>query len=565
MRVLPKPYPDELLYSIIARTAYHYGYWSPTQLLLPLFGSREVIAVPDLPSNLAALAARTSEAWGLSAEELAVRHTLLGYYTHFQGSRLRQDILASMYERGGFNQVRLGICAGSALSPKRFRLCLQCHEEDKMQSHAEGRLQYGETYWHRSHQLPGVLVCDRHGIVLHETSVLFRPVGRHDYTAAPQEVLHTELRPIAGVLQRPEVAQRIAMHSASLLNQAPRCTDALPDYREVLAAHGFTSRNGGAKHLRVAVRDCLGADLVEQSLRAEAGRDPLQWLEEVLRKPRRPMHPYRHVLMEVFLALHDPREVPVASDPVTASASRWGLSRQPSLRHEAELMAKQGFSTHAIASALDVDWKTAKRLVEPIDAPATKSVRDERVDRDAWTALASEHPSLGKKNLRQLAPALYARLYRNDRAWLQSFRAGGRVASSPRARVDWGRRDAMLSERVRSQARAILTEMPMRRVSRSHLLGCLEARALIAHQAKKLPQTIAALDEVCESVEEFQTRRLAKVIGDHQDAQDVTDGQALWEARINRSRLADRGRMLVARARARCNSSPMQGGASVGG
>ena len=283
MRVLPRPYPDELLYSVIARTAYHYGYWSPTQLLLPLFGSREVIAVPDLPSNLAALAARTFEAWGLSAEEIAVRHTLLGYYTHFQGSRVRQDILASMYERGGFNQVRLGICAGSAVSPKRFRLCLQCHEE--------GRMQYGEAYWHRSHQLPGVLVCDRHGVVLHETSVPFRPVGRHDYTAAPQEILDTELRPIAGVLQRPEVAHRIAMHSASILSQAPRCTDALPDYREVLAGHGFTSRKGGAKHLREAVRDCLGADLVEQSFRAGAGRDPLQWLEEVLHKPRRPMHP----------------------------------------------------------------------------------------------------------------------------------------------------------------------------------------------------------------------------------------------------------------------------------
>ena len=139
------------------------------------------------------------------------------------------------------------------------------------------------------------------------------------------------------------------------------------------------------------------------------------------------------------------------------------------------------------------------------------------------------------------------------------------MASSPRARVDWGRRDAMLAERVGSQARAIQAEMPMRRVSRSHLLGCLDARALVAHQARNLPQTIAALDEVCESVEEFQTRRLAKVIADHQDAQGITDGQALWEARINRSRLADRGRMLVALARAQCDSSRMQGGASVGG
>ena len=557
MRVLPRPYPDELLYSVIARAAYHYGYWSPTQLLLPLFGSREVIAVPDLPSNLAALAERAFHAWGLSAEELALRHTLLGYYTHFQGRGLQQAVLASMYERGGFNQVRLGICAGSALSAKRFRLCLQCHAEERARPG-------GEAYWHRSHQLPGVLVCAQHGTVLHATNVPFRPTGRHEYVAAPQDLSHMELHPIAGVLQRGDVAQRIAMRSAALLQLAPRDADGLPDYRDALARLGFARKRGTAERLREAARNCFGADLVDASFRKGAGSDPLQWLEEVLRRPRRAMHPYRHVFMEVLLEQLGQLGQGALEEAAPGPGRRWGLYRDPSLRHDAALMLRQGFTTHAIASALDVDWKTAQRLVDPVEAPASQPARDTTADREAWTLLSSKHPGLGKKGLRQMAPALYARLYRHDRAWLGAFRAGARAAFGGRPRVDWAARDARLCELVRAQAQAIREQVPMRRVSRNHLLGCLEARALVAHRAQKLPQTMAALGEVCESVQAFQIRRLTNVLAKHTDATTITGSKALWEARIEPSRSADRGRTLLALAQARVNSAPMQGGANVG-
>ncbi len=555
MRVLPRPYPDELLYSVIARTAYHYGYWSPTQLLLPLFGSRAVIAVPDLPSNLASLTERTFDAWGLSAEDVAARHTLLGYYTYFQGQNVRQAVLASMCERGGFNQVRLGVCAGSALSPKRFRLCPQCYEED--------RARYGEAYWHRSHQLPGVLVCDRHGVVLQETNVPFRPAGRHEYVAAPQDLSHTHLHPLAGTLQRSEFAQRIAMRSALLLQLAPRGTDALPDYTGALASRGFTRKKGTADRLRETVRRCCGADLAEASFRTEKGRDPLQWLEEVLRRPRRAMHPYRHVFMEVFLEeCGEVEQDPLEDDrPV---GRRWGLYRDPSLRHEAALMARQGFTTHAIAQALDVDWKTAKRLVDPTEAPAGGSTRVETADREAWTRLANEHPGLGKKGLRQMQPALYARLYRHDPAWLREFRAGGPAASQSRPRVDWVARDARLCGLIRERAQAIREQVPLRRVSRRHILGCLDATALVAHRADKLPRTIEALGEVCESVEAFQVRRLTKVLAEHTDATAITSSKALWEARIDSSRLADGGCALLAIARARVDLSRIQGDTNDG-
>lgn len=218
-------------------------------------------------------------------------------------------------------------------------------------------------------------------------------------------------------------------------------------------------------------------------------------------------------------------------------------------------MARQGFTTHAIAEALDVDWKTAKRLVDPTEAPAGGGTTVETGDREAWTRLANEHPGLGKKRLRQIQPALYARLYRHDPAWLREFRAGGPAASQIRPRVDWPARDARLCGLVREQARAIREQVPLRRVSQRHLLGCLDATALVAHRADKLPRTMEALGEVCESVEDFQVRRLTNVLAEHTDATAITGSKALWEARIDPSRLADRGRRLLAIARGRIDSS----------
>ena len=540
MRVLPKPYPDELVYSVLARMAYHYGYWSPKELLNCFYGRSGVLAVPDLPSNLTELARATDEVWHLSPDELAIRHTLIGYYTHFQGARARTDAIARMRSKVGFLHLRLGICAGSAVSPTRFQLCAMCR--------AENIQQYGESYWHRSHHLPGVLTCAQHGEVLLQSEISFRPLGRHEHVAAPREASSDGLRPVVAALDRPEASRLIAVRSANLLDGPAGIGNELPDYTAALKACGFTGGRGGEARLRVAFVDYFGGDLLAASFRAEPGRK-LQWLGEVLRAPRRPMHPYRHVLMQVFLDASANVQRNIAAEE-QGDSRRWSLYRDEALRREADVMAQQGFRTHAIARALDVDWKTAARLIAPIGELKAVATRDIGAEREAWTALACMNPSAGKKALREMAPAAYARLYRNDRVWLLAFRAKRVTPSVPRARVDWQARDVELEERVRVQAAAVLTEVPLRRVSRSYVLGALSARALLAHEDMHLPRTVRALDKLCESVEAFQVRRLVSVLGRQGPGRGIADSRALWEARIGSSRLVDGGAGLLALARA---------------
>ena len=57
----PTPYPNELIYSTIARAGIHHAITSPKQLLEEVFANRKVIATIDLPSHLICLLTHLSD------------------------------------------------------------------------------------------------------------------------------------------------------------------------------------------------------------------------------------------------------------------------------------------------------------------------------------------------------------------------------------------------------------------------------------------------------------------------------------------------------------------------
>jgi len=549
MRTLRKPLPDELLYGTLASATYRYGYWSPKGFLDVLYGSRTVVAVPDLPSNLEVLAQTTQEAWGLSAEELARWHTLFEYYAHYRTERQRQKVLAAMAANSGSLQVGLGICAGSARAPARLRLCPRCHAADLEQ--------FREAYWHRAHHLPGVLVCHLHGDVLLETEIPFRPTGRHLYVATPLELDGISLQPVVSELANLKIAQAIAAQSFELLTSQAGAKCTKPDYRAQMEQLGWRSGRSGAESLEAAFRACFGDDLISASFRAG---EKLAWLQESLRAPRRPLHPFKHVLMRVFL---DSQKLPAPVLKEDQGAGKaWGIYRDESLRREAASLAGLGLKTHSVARALEVDWKTAHRLLQPMPPASPRVARDVQVDRRSWARLAAANPDAGKKDLRAGAPALYSRLYRNDHEWLLAWQPRTALYAGHRRRVNWQQRDAIIEQRVREQAKRVLREDPPRRVSRSHVLGELGLRALLAHRFALLPRTCAALDEICESVDVFQVRRVACVLA-RECGNQVPAWYVFREAKVQASRLPDRGRDLLIRAADRArqiNTRQLAGG-----
>lgn len=530
---MPTPYPDELLYSVTARAACRNAHWSPKGLMAAVFGDRAVLACPDLPSQLGLLADAAGQPWKLPVPDIALRYTLAGYYTHYLGSTERDRVLGLMAGKAKHLQLRLGICSGVVRAPRAFFLCPACTELDIQQ--------HGETYWRRSHHLPGVLVCPVHAVSLVETVVPFRGMGRHEHLHARAQHLTEGVPILTGTaLPVPEL-HALAQAAARLLDADVCDAGPLHDYRQPLHARGFKGTSGveGLKH---CLKRYWGTEALQRLFRGSLGTHPT-WLWEVLRKPRRPLHPLKHLLIERILLTHEVRVTKQAS----GSGKTWRIFKDPDLRQRANELSEAGLTVHAVASRLGVDWKTAYRLLQPLPVEPVPVSDDSRLrDRESWGLLMQRYPAQGRTYLRRQAPALYTRLYRHDRDWL--MRQGERQArSAGELRVAWPARDASLAQSVQACAMAIKKIQPLRRASVSHVLGLLGARTLVSRNRDKLALTQAALAEHCESVENFQVRRI--------QAEQEADGwfprplgYVMRAAGLNPARFPDGGLGIVTRA-----------------
>lgn len=152
----PRPYPDELIGSVILRACVHSGLAAKTvqvEYLQRPHGQMSLF----LPTGLTVLAQRI----GLDAEELAERHTLLPYATAFmpeaQARAFRDKALHATPDGPGC----LGTLTSAVTHAMRvLRICPTCLRDD-IAAH-------GEAYWHRSHLLPGVHLCAKHDHLLLE-------------------------------------------------------------------------------------------------------------------------------------------------------------------------------------------------------------------------------------------------------------------------------------------------------------------------------------------------------------------------------------------------------------
>jgi hypothetical protein len=532
---LPRPLPDELLYSVVARCAVHIGYWSPRGLLNALYRDRGALAVPDLPSSLGLLSEVCREQWGIGTEELALRHTLIGYYTHYLSPEMRTSMIRRMLRRHEHLHLRLGICPSGVRRTKFFRLCRSCTGDDLAR--------YGETYWRRSHHLPGIIVCAAHGERLLATPVPFRPLNAHEHSLARAVFLDHSL-PLAPEVGDLRVALRFALQSVSLLDQ-PNDPDG-GDFRPLMRGCGFVGRRNGRDQFKTAVANLVLPPLL-RAMFTSIGPDGLPtWLDSVRRKPRRAIHPLKHLLVHLVL-----EHAPPVAGRAAVEPQRY-LSREPLLRARALELEAAGLTTRAVAAELGVAWATASRLLQAIP-PRSAPMKDSSDDRDrkAWTALVRDSPILTRTQLRRQAPALYARLYRRDHQWLMRQNVAAAIRRPP-VRVDWMARDLEVAQRVANVIRAIKLESPPIRVTRSVVLGRLQLRSLLAHRASKLPRTTALLNEQCETVEGFQVRRLVAVF--RNGAAGLSSGDWAWlrAARINSARYPDGGATLLAAARRIC-------------
>lgn len=235
MPLLPRPYPDEVIGSVIERACYQSGL-SMKLMVRSLFGpsrshSSFLMAsrLPDLGRNM-----------GVDAEELLTLHTMFPYAVAFM-PRSEHSKLKSKALRLGENECIGSVTKNVSHGVPMRRFCPHCLSEDL-------RL-YGESYWRRSHLLPGVFICTQHRTELVETDVRLR-----DNVMLPTLVLPQN----ATTLSRPvPVTNSIAtaLHEASL--EALHARTALQEnwprfYKQWALDKGYEMKSGDLAARRLA-------------------------------------------------------------------------------------------------------------------------------------------------------------------------------------------------------------------------------------------------------------------------------------------------------------------------
>lgn len=187
---------------------------------------------------------------------------------------------------GGLNQI---------LSPDWLQFCWACVLED--------RKQFGECYWHRLHQLPGVKICPVHTLVLQQSHVSakhHRPA--YEFISAEQSLHQTELAQSVNLGSIHPTFLKIANDATWLLAQCrlvPGSQLLRRRYLKLLADAGLL-RNGRTICVEQLLKvfqnsypvDCLKLLQCE----VDQHRRPV-WILKVVENWQPYQHPLRHLLL----------------------------------------------------------------------------------------------------------------------------------------------------------------------------------------------------------------------------------------------------------------------------
>lgn len=294
----PTPYPDETLYSVICRYDLLTGRNSFRGTSEDLFGRRSNLN-SEIPQCIGSLEKCIPKKTGLFAEYFIQNTTMYPYFKPFiskERDAIFREYMTAEVGSGRSKYFSLGI--GKLRYPKNTHLkfCSECWSEDTKK--------YGEPYWHRIHQLPGVLVCPIHKRVLMNSPV-FTGMAANDLFFADEGMLARsyECAKLSPALV--DKFESFAKNCEWILKEShelKNCELLHQKYDLWLRHKGFRTYIGRTWHkeLYMAIVEQYGEEFLKEICAYEEIY-PV-WLNRILFYPNKMQHPMFHILLTSFLA-----------------------------------------------------------------------------------------------------------------------------------------------------------------------------------------------------------------------------------------------------------------------
>lgn len=513
----PVPYPDEVLYSTLARYCMRSGNIKKIHNFEDLFGTRNCIAAMELPTQLDALIENMPVNTKYSAEYFIFKHTLFPFLAAFIPRERAEKIIQTMRNgEGAASYIRIGLISNSITLNKYFRFCPECFKEDIER--------FGEPYWHRSHQVTGVFVCVKHKIPLYNSAELIRGGNRQKFVCAS----HTNCIVEKETSFSKELMEKmlwIAEDAEILLNNQFRFKEPewfMNQFRVKLIEKGYARMNNyiHQKKLKEDFIEFYGHEFLKlvQSSLPDKSRG---WLSDIVRKNDRTTYAIRYLLLSRFLeiSVSDLFNTKLGFNDedesnIDAYQELWDqrlielTNSRLSIREIADILKS---STKTIRQAIDrlgiePFWKFnggGKYLYKKYTDTEEFKIKRE-VYREKWIELHAQHPDKSSNQIRRENDGLYAWLKKYDIEWLeQNYRKKKRAVMT----IDWNKRDAELLPKIKEVVKEMKQEKPVR-ITWTTIGSRLGISGWLSKKKEKLPLTKEYVESELESLEEFHIRKI---------------------------------------------------------
>ncbi|KUO95854.1 hypothetical protein ATW55_14905 [Ferroacidibacillus organovorans] len=294
----PTPYPDELLYSILARYHRLSQNSSIKQTMVDLFGTNNATAVIGFPNRLGRLVEQFPPGTGYTAFMLITNHSLLPLFSPFLPIARVEEVENAMIS----NHDGMGIAMKVGVMPNKIpmqnflRYCPICLQQDE--DH------FGEMYWHRSHQIAGIHVCYKHNAYLIRAEQTELIGFNKQYFQMPADTFTRNIQ----LNDSLDLHFMLAKQAHWLVNNkihSPGLDILYEKYVALLDKNGYLTVKGTVKanDLLNAFKCTYGEEFLSDMYSNLDFGSQDTWLHKLVRSPRRAQHPIRHLLLMHFLGI----------------------------------------------------------------------------------------------------------------------------------------------------------------------------------------------------------------------------------------------------------------------
>ncbi|EJP6472072.1 TnsD family transposase [Clostridium botulinum] len=119
---------------------------------------------------------------------------------------------------------------------------------------------------------------------------------------------------------------------------------------------------------------------------------------------------------------------------------------------------------------------------------------------------------LSRTEIREICKKEYIYLYRMDKEWLFSILPQKVKKDDHRKKVDWDKRDREILELIKVKHKKLLNKEVPIRITKSSIGKAAGVLVTLEKNINNLPKTEKWLNEIIETVEEFQIRRCKKIV-----------------------------------------------------